>query len=496
MAPSLIITIIVAYFLVLILVSWITNLNSDKQSFYLGNKKSPWYLVSFGMIGATLSGVTFISIPGTIGNLDHVNGQFSYLQVVLGYSIGYFLIAYVLLPIYYRLNLTSIYGYLENRFGWVSRKTGAFFFLFSRVIGASFRLYLVAIVLDKFIFAHWGVPFWATVAITILFIWVYTFKGGIKTIIYTDTLQTAFMLLAVILTIVYIVRTLDIGGYSDLMASFDHVGIKKGLFWDWGPRNFFKQVLSGIFLALVMTGLDQDMMQKNLSCRNLGEAKKNMLTLGGTMVIVNTLFVVFGALLYVYADKFGVSIPAKRDYLYPMLALEHFSPMIGVFFILGLIAAAYSSADSALTALTTSFVVDFLEFEKKGSNIRLRTLVHVGFSVLILLVIILFKYSIQDSVITELFRIAGLTYGPLLGMFAFGILTKMKVKDRWVWFVCFVSVLLSFGLMRYSESLFGFKVGFELLIYNGLFTFIGLAIISFYRKNNRETLDEEFVSTN
>jgi Na+/proline symporter len=493
MTPTLIISIIVGYFLVLIAVSWFTNRDSDKQSFYLGNKKSPWYLVSFGMIGATLSGVTFISIPGTIGNLDHVNGQFSYLQVVLGYTLGYFVIAYVLLPIYYRLNLTSIYGYLEERFGWMSRKTGAFFFLFSRVIGASFRLYLVAIVLDKFIFAHWGVPFWATVAITILFIWVYTFKSGIKTIIYTDTLQTAFMLIAVILTAVYIVKTLDIKGVDDMMVSFDSVGIKKGLFWDWGPRNFFKQVLSGFFLALVMTGLDQDMMQKNLSCRNLGEAKKNMLTLGGTMVIVNTLFVVFGALLYVYADKFGVAIPAKTDYLYPTLALEHFSPMIGVFFILGLIAAAYSSADSALTALTTSFVVDFLEFDKKGSDTKVRTLVHIGFSVLILLVIVMFKYLIQDSVITELFRIAGLTYGPLLGMFAFGVLTKWNVMDKWVWLVCFVSVLLSFGLMNYSETLFGFKIGFELLIYNGLFTFAGLVVISILKNNKEDILDHELV---
>jgi Na+/proline symporter len=344
----------------------------------------------------------------------------------------------------------------------------------------------VAIVLDKFIFAHWGVPFWATVSITILFIWVYTFKSGIKTIIYTDTLQTTFMLLAVILTAVYIVRTLDIGGAADLMASFDKVGIKQGLFWDNGPRNFFKQFLSGFFLALVMTGLDQDMMQKNLSCRNLGEAKKNMLTLGGTMVIVNTLFVVFGALLYVYADQFGIAIPEKRDYLYPTLALEHFSPMIGVFFILGLIAAAYSSADSALTALTTSFVVDFLEFDKKGSNTKMRTLVHVGFSVLLLIVIVAFKYMIEDSVITELFRIAGLTYGPLLGMFAFGIVLKRRVRDKYVWFVCLVSVLLSFGLMRYSEALFGFKVGFELLIYNGLFTFIGLALLSINLPENRE----------
>jgi len=478
MSPQLIIGIIIGYFLLLILTSWITSLNSDKQSFYLGNKKSPWYLVSFGMIGATLSGVTFISVPGNIGNLAHVNGQFSYLQVVLGYSVGYVLIAFVLLPLYYRLNLTSIYGYLEERYGWVSRKTGAFFFLFSRVIGASFRLFLVAIVLDKFIFAVWGVPFWATVAITILLIWVYTFKSGIKTIIYTDTLQTAFMLLAVILTVIYIVRSMDITGYDSLMTSLEGVGIKKMLFWDNGPRNFYKQFLSGLFLALVMTGLDQDMMQKNLSCRNIGEAKKNMLTLGGTMVIVNTLFVVFGGLLYVYANQNGISVPGRTDYLYPTLALEHFSPVIGVFFILGLIAAAYSSADSALTALTTSFVVDFLEFDKKGSNIRMRTYVHVGFSVLILLVIVMFRYWIEDSVLTELFKIAGLTYGPLLGMFAFGILTKRKVTDKYVWLVCLLSFSMAFVLYKYSEALLGFKVGFELLIYNGMFTFLGMAIIS------------------
>lgn len=478
MTPELIITIILAYFLVLIVVSWVTSRNSDKQSFYLGNKKSPWFLVSFGMIGASLSGVTFISIPGTIGNIDHVNGQFSYMQMVLGYTLGYIVISQVLLPIYYRLNLTSIYGYLEERFGWVSRKTGAFFFLFSRVIGASFRLFLVAIVLDKFIFGVWGVPFWITVAITILFIWVYTFKSGIKTIIYTDTLQTAFMLLAVVLTVSYIVKSTGITGFDSLVSSFKDVGIEQGFFWDWGPRNFFKQFFSGFFIALVMTGLDQDMMQKNLSCRNLPEAQKNMLTLGGTMVIVNTLFVVFGGLLYVYANQFGVAIPEKTDYLYPTLAIEHFSPLIAVFFVLGLVAAAYSSADSALTSLTTSFVVDFLEFDKKGSNTRLRTYVHIGFSVLILAVIVFFKYAVEDSVITELFKIAGLTYGPLLGMFAFGILTKNKVKDNLVWLVCGLSVLISFVLMRWSVELFDFKVGFELLIYNGLFTFAGLLLIS------------------
>jgi Na+/proline symporter len=484
MTPSLIITLILAYFGLLLLVSYLTSLRSNEQSFYLGNRQAPWFIVSFGMIGATLSGVTFISVPGMIGKLDHINGQFSYFQVILGYILGYWVIASVLLPLYYRLNLTSIYGYLEERFGYFSRKTGAGFFLFSRVIGAAFRLFLVATVMQKFIFDPWGIPFWVTVSITILFIWVYTFKSGIKTIIYTDTLQTLFMLLAVFLTVGYVLSALDLNSISQIKEAMEAHGIKQAFFWDNSERNFFKQFLSGFFLAIVMTGLDQDMMQKNLSCRNIKDAQKNMYTLSVTMFFVNTLFVLFGALLYVYAQREGIEIPDNRDLLYPVLALDHFHQSIGILFILGLIAAAYSSADSALTSLTTSFVVDILDFERKGERPRLRLFVHIGFSLLLFLVIVVFRYAIDDSVLTALFRIAGLTYGPLLGLYLFGMAMKeRRVNDKWVPIICVLSALLSYVLVQKAPEWFDMKIGFEILIYNGMLTFIGLLTASFFSRN-------------
>jgi Na+/proline symporter len=486
LSPQLILSILTGYFGLLLFISWWVSRKSDAQSFYNGNKSAPWYLVSFGMIGATLSGVTFISIPGTIGNVDHINGQLSYIQVIIGYILGYFVIAYVLLPLYYRLNLTSIYGYLEARFGFFSRKTGASFFLISRVIGASFRLYLVALVLDAFIFSAWGIPFWATVALSIVLIWIYTAKSGIKTIIYTDTIQTLFMLLAMIFTVIFIIKDTGIESIGGLQTAFGEVGIKKLFFWEWSSeRNFFKQFLSGFFLALVMTGLDQDMMQKNLSCKNIKDAQKNMLSLSASMTIVNVLFVIFGGLLYVYAHQNGITIPEKRDLLYPTLALNHFHIGIGILFILGLTAAAYSSADSALTALTTSFVVDFLEFDKKGTNVRVRRMVHVAFSVLIFLVILYFRQTNDDSVITKLFKISGLTYGPLLGLFAFGILSKLKVNDLVIPVVCIVSAVISYFLMFNAETWFGQKIGFEILIYNGGITFILLLLFSKRQKHNQ-----------
>lgn len=482
MTPQLIIFIILAYFGALIFISWLTSRNSDTESFYLGNRQAKWWVISFGMIGATLSGVTFISVPGNIGNLDHINGQFSYLQVVMGYILGYWIIATVLIPLYYKYNLTSIYGYLESRFGFWARKTGASFFLISRVIGSSFRLYLVAMVMDEFIFKAWGVPFWVTVAITIVFIWIYTFRSGIKTIIYTDTFQTVFMLAAVIMTVAYIVQSLELTSVAKVWNAFDDHGIRQMFFWDNSERNFWKQFLSGFFLAIVMTGLDQDMMQKNLSCRNVKEAKTNIFTLSISMLIVNTLFVVFGALLYVYAHSKGIAIPERTDLLYPTLALQHFDVAIGVMFILGLIAAAYSSADSALTALTTSFVIDMLDFEKKGQNPKVRRNVHLGFSLLIFVVIIVFGYWVNDSVLTQLFLISGLTYGPLLGLFLFGLMVKRKPVDRFVPWICISSALISFVLTQYGEELLGNKIGFEILIYNAMITFAGLYLASLGRK--------------
>jgi Na+/proline symporter len=484
MSPILIGAVIGGYFLMLIAISWFTNRNTDDKSFYLGNRQAPWYLISFGMIGASLSGVTFISVPGVVGNIGHINGQFSYLQVVMGYFVGYIVIARVLLPIYYNLNLVSIYGYLEQRFGYWSYKTGSAFFLLSRLIGSSFRLFLTAGVLHHFIFSPMGVPFWLTVAVTIVLIYIYTFKGGIKTIIYTDTIQTAVMLAALGLTIYMMMSNLDMS-VSELFVQLKEKNLSKMFFWDSSPRNFWKQFGSGFLIALVMTGLDQDMMQKNLSCKNLKEAQKNLYTLSFTMIVVTSVFVIFGGLLYLYAWQKGIAIPEKTDLLYPVVALEHFGGAVGILFIIGLIAAAYSSADSTLTALTTAFVVDFLDFEKKGEDKKTRSYVHIGFAFITFLMIIAFDLVNDDSVITNIFKAAGFTYGPLLGLFAFGIASKRQIKDNWVPIICISSMLFSFVLNAQAANWFnGYKIGFEILFYNGLLTFIGLWLSSYKQKQD------------
>ncbi len=500
LTPTLILAVISGYFLLLITVSFITSKGaSDNANFFIGSKQSPWYVVAFGMIGASLSGVTFISIPGTVG-LSHTfinddgilqynkNVNFSYMQMVFGYLIGYIMIATILLPMYYRLNLTSIYTYLEKRFGFFSYKTGAGFFLLSRVIGASFRLYLVALVLDAFVLGvePFNVPFEITVIATIVLIWVYTFRGGIKTIVWTDSLQTFCMLAAVVLTIWGIGNAMDLSVRS-LVSTVQESDYSQLFFFEDGwsdPNNFFKQFLAGASIAFVMTGLDQDMMQKNLSCRNIGDAQKNMISLGVVLIFVNILFLGLGALLYIYANSQGIVIPEKTDELFPMIALEHLSPAVGILFILGLIAAAYSSADSALTSLTTSFCVDFLNFEKKEDansreNRRTRTIVHISFSILLIMVIIIFKNLDDSSVINKVFTAAGYTYGPLLGLYIFGFFTKFKINDKLAPFICIASPIICYVLSLYSTTLFyGYKFGFELLILNGLITFLGLLAIS------------------
>jgi len=481
MAPALILSVIAAYFALLFVIGYITSKGADNESFFVGNRNSPWYVVAFGMIGASLSGVTFISIPGWVAT-----SSFSYMQVVMGYLVGYTVIALVLMPLYYRLNLTSIYGYLEQRFGRVSYRTGASFFLLSRTIGSAFRLYLVANVLQLAVFDAMGVPFVVTVVGTILFIWGYTNKGGIKTIIWTDTLQTLFMLVAVVLTVVLIGREMGMGlgkvvtqirvsDYSQIFF-FDDVNSK---FYFW------KQFLSGAFIAIVMTGLDQDMMQKNLSCRNIREAQINMFSFSFVLVFVNLAFLGLGALLYVYAAHIGMEIPAKSDDLYPLIATGGYLPVaVGIIFILGLIAAAYSSADSALAALTTSVCVDLLDIRKRPQETqhKLRKQVHVLVSVVMVLVIVIFRAVNDDSVISAVFTVAGYTYGPLLGLYAFGMMTKRAVRDHWVPVVCILSPIICYGLNVYSEQLFGgYKFGFELLIVNGLLTFLGLLLLSIGR---------------
>jgi SSS family transporter len=482
MSSFLILILLLGYFLVLIFISYLTGKNDSNVDFFKAGKKSPWYLVAFGMIGASLSGVTFISVPGWVEA-----SQFSYFQVVLGYMVGYFVVAFVLLPVYYKLNLTSIYEYLFHRFGFVSHKTGAFFFFVSRVLGAAFRLYLVAIVLQQFIFDEWNVPFEITVVISILLIWIYTFRGGIKTIVWTDTLQTLFMISAVLLSIYFIIDSLG-WTFSEFLASEELKSystiFNTGSILDKG--YFLKSFFGGVFITICMTGLDQDMMQKNLTCKSLKDAQKNMLSFSVVLTFVTFLFMLLGALLFIYAKQNNIEIPLldgkpKTDLLFPEIALNSgLGITLGITFILGLIAAAYSSADSALTSLTTSFCVDILNMkgksEKEQKTIRKKT--HIGMSVLLVLVIISFKYILNSNVIDSLLTVAGYTYGPLLGLFAFGIFTNYKIKDRYVWIVALASVAIVFMLGNIpADYLGGYVIGYELLTLNGLFTFLGLMLI-------------------
>ncbi|MFP4469618.1 MAG: sodium:solute symporter [Bacteroidales bacterium] len=479
MTPQLILYSFLGYTLLLFVIGYITSRKSDNESYLIGNRQSPWYVVAYGMVGASLSGVTFISVPGWVGDT-----QFSYMMVVIGYLLGYLVIALVLLPLYYRLRLTSIYTYLLDRFGFWSYKTGAFYFLLSRIIGASFRMFLVVNILQIFVFDNYGVPFWVTVVIFLLLINLYTFKGGIKTIVWTDTLQTTFMITAVVLTVIFIKNQLDMnfGALVDQIADSKY---SKMIFTDWqDKRNYLKQFFSGAFIAIVMTGLDQDMMQKNLSCRNLRDAQKNIITLSWVLVPVNLMFLGLGAALLMFTSSHGIVIPATTDTLFPEVALNHLGALAGVIFIIGLVSAAYSSADSALTALTTSFIVDFLGInrnpdlnESQRKSIRMRS--HFGMAVVLILVILLFGMINNEAVISELFTIAGYTYGPLLGLYSFGMFTRRPVHDRFTPLIAIASPLICYVLSMNSVAWFGgYRFGFELLILNGALTFAGLMLIS------------------
>lgn len=478
MQPLHIFLLIIIYFLVLITISYFTGKEDSNEVFFKAKRSSPWYLVAFGMIGASLSGVTFISVPGMI------NGQqFAYMQGVFGFLFGYLIIAFVLLPLYYKLNITSIYQYLEQRFGKTSYKTGAFFFLLSRVTGASFRLFLVALAMQYIVFEKIGVPFEVTVIISILLIWIYTFRGGIKTIVWTDTLQTLAMLTAVGLSIYLINEKLE-WSFVEFLNS-DDFATKGQIFFFDDPNAttyFWKYFIGGIFIAIAMTGLDQDMMQKNLTCKNNKEAQKNMITMATLLVVVNFFFLSLGALLFIYAEKLGLSIPVvdekvRTDLLFPEIAMnQNLGTGLAITFIIGIIAAAYSSADSALTSLTTSFSVDFLGIEKKPEHQQkpLRKKVHIGVSILLILVVILFN-NLEGNVVGNLFKFATFTYGPLLGLFAFGILTKHKIKDTYSWIVALTSIILTFAITSLPENIIGsYKFHWEILPLNGFITFIGL----------------------
>jgi len=485
MSHQLILFSFLGYTFLLFVVSFFTSRKSNNESYFVGNRVSPWYVVAYGMIGASLSGVTFISVPGWV-----TTTQFSYMMVVIGYLLGYFTIARVLLPLYYKLQLTSIYSYLEGRFGFWSYKTGAFYFLLSRVIGASFRMFLVINVLQLFVFDSYDIPFWVTVVIFMLLINLYTFKGGIKTIVWTDTLQTTFMLAAVGITI-YFIKDEMAASFGGLINGIVDGDYSKMIFTNWQDKRFFvKEFFSGAFLAIVMTGLDQDMMQKNLSCKNLKDAQKNIISLSWVLVPVNLLFLSLGAVLVIFANTKGINIEGTSDNLFPTIALNYLGPVAGITFIIGLISAAYSSADSALTALTTSFTIDFLGINKANKftekqKVKIRYSAHFGIAVFLIFVIVLFKAINNEAVISELFTIAGYTYGPLLGLFAFGLFSKKKVKDRFVPFVAITSPLLCYIISSNSVAwLNGYKFGFELLILNGLITYFGLYLI---RRKDRKS---------
>jgi SSS family transporter len=477
MDPLLVVIILVAYFCILIGISIVTSRGADTNTFFTANRQSPWFLVAFGMIGASLSGLTFISVPGNVGKTN-----FGYFQLVLGYLVGYWVIIGILMPLYYRLHLVSIYTYLEQRFNFWSYKTGALLFLVSRTIGSSLRLYLAATVLQLFLFDAWHVPFWVTVVVTIVLIWVYTFKGGIKTIVWTDTFQTLFLISAVVVSVWQITAQLG-WSFTDMVSVVSTSDYSRIFYFD-DPNSklyFWKQFVGGAFITITMTGMDQEIMQKNLTCKNIGEAQKNMFWFSIILVVVNILFLLLGALLYFYVSNNNIPVPASSDALFPTLALNHLGLGVGIFFLLGITASSYASADSALAGLTTSFCIDFLNFKNKEEKQKRREkfIVHVGFSLLFLLVIVVFNEINNQSVIDAVLTIAGFTYGPLLGLFAFGITTKRQVKDPLVPFVCIISPIACFFLNKYSVDWFsGYQFGFEILLVNGLITFIGLLAIS------------------
>jgi SSS family transporter len=477
MSQSLIISIIIIYFGVLILIAYYTSRNADSDAFFSGNKQSPWYLVAFGMLGTSISGLTFISVPGNVGKIG-----FAYYQVVLGYIIGYWVIGAILMPLYYRLNLVSIYTYLEQRFGYWSYKTGAFFFLLSRTIGSSLRLYLAASVLQLFLFDAWGMPFWVTVTATILLIWIYTFRGGIKTIIWTDSFQTLFLVSSVIISVVLISDRLELSLFDMVGNVYDSNLSDMFYFDDYKSKLFFpKYFFGGAFIAIAMTGLDQDLMQKNLTCKNIGEAQKNMFWFTVVTTIITLLFLTLGALLYMYSTKKGIPLPASSDDLFPTLALHEFGLVAGIFFLLGIIASSYASADSALTALTTSFCIDFLNFNDKPEVVKKKEkfYVHIGVSLVFLIIIIIFREINERSLIDAVLNMAGYTYGPLVGLYAFGLYTKKKLKDKLVPIVCVVSPIITYVLNTHSKDWFnGYQFSFEIIIVNALISFIGLWLIS------------------
>ncbi len=468
---------VLVYFSVLLIVAYYTSRHSTNESFFIGNKSSNWMLVAFGMIGTSLSGVTFVSVPGTVGK-----SNFAYFQVVLGYFIGYFIIAYVLLPLYYRLNLTSIYNYLLNRFGLSTYKTGALFFIISRILGATARLYLVINVLQIFILDQMSVPFWLTTFIILGMILLYTFRGGVKTIVWTDTLQTTFMLLGLIVCVIYIMNILHLS-FGETMTALNAKGLTRIFNTDVNSASFmWKQIVGGMFITIAMTGLDQEMMQKNISVKNLKDSQKNMITFSFILVAVNFLFLFLGGLLYLFAAKENIGV--KGDDLFPTIALQQLPKMVGIIFIIGLISALFPSADGAITALTSSFCIDILGIKRneklqESKRKKTRQTVHILFAVLFMISVLVFKWINNKSIIDVILKVAAYTYGPLLGLFTFGIFTKRMLTEKLVPVVCIAAPIICYLIELFQSSLFNnYKIGIELLLINGALTFIGLLFIS------------------
>jgi Na+/proline symporter len=477
MSPTLLFSFVIGYFLLLLVVAYFTSRNSNNESFFIGNRNSNWMLVAFGMIGTSLSGVTFVSVPGAVGR-----DSFAYFQITLGYLIGYLVIAYVLLPLYYRLHLTSIYNYLSTRLGFVTYKTGASFFILSRTLGATARLYLVVKILQDAILTNFHVPFWLTTLIILVMILLYTYEGGVKTIVWTDTLQTTCMLLGLVICVIYILRTMDLSLGQSLQAMGEK-GYSKIFFTDPGSKFFFlKQIAAGAFITITMTGLDQEMMQKNISVKRLKDAQKNIITLALIMLGVILLFLVLGGLLHLFAAQAGVT--ATGDALFPAVALQHMPPVISAIFIIALISALFPSADGAITALTSSFCIDILGMQRRtdwteAQKKKNRQMVHLTVAAVFLLFVMVFYWIANSSMINVILKVAAYTYGPLLGLFSFGILTKRAVQDKLVPIVCVLSPIICFFVDKYQAVLFGsFTIGPELLVLNGLLTFIGLYAIS------------------
>ena len=477
MSSTLLFSFVIGYFLILLIVAYYTSRNSNNDSFFIGNRNSNWMLVAFGMIGTSLSGVTFVSVPGTVGP-----DGFAYFQVVIGYLIGYMIIAFILLPLYYRLNLTSIYNYLHHRFGKVSYKTGALFFIISRTLGATARLYLVINVLQIFILKDMGVPFGVTTFIILLMILLYTFEGGVKTIVFTDTLQTTFMLLGLIACIIYIMYHVPYQP-SQIFSELSERNMTRIFNTDVNSSAYFlKSILGGVFITVGMTGLDQEMMQKNISVKNLRDSQKNMMTFSITMAIVNFLFLLLGGLLYLFAES--NNIKTANDDLFPTVALNHMPTALSIIFIIGLISALFPSADGALTALTSSYCIDILGLKRREdldekAKKKIRLTVHFIFAAVFFLMVVLFKLIDNKSIIGVILKVAGFTYGPLLGLFAFGIFTRRKIHDKYALYVCLAAPLIILGIDYGSQAVFEkFKIGYELLIYNGLLTYLGLLMIS------------------